>query len=65
MKPITQHALVLSPGTAEQSLSARYGYILSPLLRLVPAAGIFSLPSCDWCPLRVYSLSPSATGARY
>eukprot|EP00959_Pyramimonas_sp_CCMP1952_P320829 6713905-Pyramimonas_sp.AAC.1 len=21
-------------------------------------AGIFSLPFCDWCPLRVYSFSP-------
>eukprot|EP00959_Pyramimonas_sp_CCMP1952_P342411 7173879-Pyramimonas_sp.AAC.2 len=26
--------------------------------------GIFSLPCCDWCPLRVYSLSPVAIGAR-
>eukprot|EP00976_Prorocentrum_cordatum_P107922 1194731-Prorocentrum_minimum.AAC.2 len=25
-------------------------HILSPLLRLVPAAGIFFLPFCDWCP---------------
>eukprot|EP00959_Pyramimonas_sp_CCMP1952_P130837 2735812-Pyramimonas_sp.AAC.1 len=43
--------------------AACYGYILSPLPRLVPAAGIFSLPFCDWCPLRVFSLSPSAIGA--
>eukprot|EP00976_Prorocentrum_cordatum_P101374 1192603-Prorocentrum_minimum.AAC.1 len=27
-------------------IGARYGYILSPLLRLVPATGIFSLPFC-------------------
>eukprot|EP00976_Prorocentrum_cordatum_P112496 1195540-Prorocentrum_minimum.AAC.3 len=27
--------------------------------------GIFSLPFCDWCPLWVYSLSPSAIGAHY
>eukprot|EP00976_Prorocentrum_cordatum_P086036 1186347-Prorocentrum_minimum.AAC.5 len=46
-------------------MGARYGYILSPLLRWVPATGIFSLPFCDGCPLRVYSLSPSAIGARY
>eukprot|EP00976_Prorocentrum_cordatum_P073431 1181094-Prorocentrum_minimum.AAC.3 len=25
------------------------GLIFSPLLRLVPATGIFSLPFCDWC----------------
>eukprot|EP00959_Pyramimonas_sp_CCMP1952_P092634 1938515-Pyramimonas_sp.AAC.1 len=27
--------------------------------------GIFSLPFCDWCSLRVYSLFPSVIGARY
>eukprot|EP00976_Prorocentrum_cordatum_P050737 1024065-Prorocentrum_minimum.AAC.1 len=27
--------------------------------------GIFSLPFCGWCPPWVYSLSPSAIGARY
>eukprot|EP00976_Prorocentrum_cordatum_P077885 1182866-Prorocentrum_minimum.AAC.2 len=32
---------------------------------LVPAVGLFSLPFCDWCPLWVHSLSPSAVGARY
>eukprot|EP00959_Pyramimonas_sp_CCMP1952_P366779 7681849-Pyramimonas_sp.AAC.1 len=47
------------------AIGARYGYILSPLLQLVPATGIFSLPYCNWCPLRVYSLSPSAIGARH
>eukprot|EP00959_Pyramimonas_sp_CCMP1952_P172472 3603490-Pyramimonas_sp.AAC.1 len=60
------------------AIGARYGYILSLLLRLVPATGIFSLllrlvpatgiftlSCCDWCPLRVYSLSPAAIGARY
>eukprot|EP00976_Prorocentrum_cordatum_P073151 1180980-Prorocentrum_minimum.AAC.2 len=26
---------------------------------------VFPLPFCDWCPLRVCSLSPSAIGARY
>eukprot|EP00976_Prorocentrum_cordatum_P104416 1193882-Prorocentrum_minimum.AAC.1 len=39
--------------------------ILSPLLRLAPATGMFSLPFRDWFPLRVRSLSPSAIGARY
>ena len=29
------------------------------------ASHIFSLPFRDWCPLRVYSLSPSAIGACY
>eukprot|EP00976_Prorocentrum_cordatum_P028390 575732-Prorocentrum_minimum.AAC.1 len=33
-------------------IGARYGYILYPLLRRVPTMGIFSLPCCDWCPLR-------------
>eukprot|EP00959_Pyramimonas_sp_CCMP1952_P267949 5602163-Pyramimonas_sp.AAC.1 len=33
--------------------------------RTKAASGIFSLPSCNWCPLQVYSLSPSAIGARY
>eukprot|EP00976_Prorocentrum_cordatum_P115024 1195940-Prorocentrum_minimum.AAC.3 len=32
---------------------------------LPPRTGIFSLPFRDWCPLRAYSLSPSAIGARY
>eukprot|EP00976_Prorocentrum_cordatum_P090559 1188175-Prorocentrum_minimum.AAC.1 len=31
-----------------------YGYILSPLQRLVPATGIFSLPFRDWCPTEPY-----------
>eukprot|EP00959_Pyramimonas_sp_CCMP1952_P327712 6860956-Pyramimonas_sp.AAC.1 len=39
-----------------------YEYILSPLLRLVPVTSIFTLPFRDWCPLRVYSLSPSSIG---
>eukprot|EP00959_Pyramimonas_sp_CCMP1952_P366624 7678366-Pyramimonas_sp.AAC.1 len=29
------------------------------------ATAAFSFPFRDWCPLRVYSLSPSAIGARY
>eukprot|EP00976_Prorocentrum_cordatum_P066533 1178351-Prorocentrum_minimum.AAC.1 len=33
------------------AIGACYGYIPSPLLRLVPATGIFPLPLCDWCPL--------------
>eukprot|EP00976_Prorocentrum_cordatum_P093105 1189234-Prorocentrum_minimum.AAC.2 len=37
----------------------------SPLVQLVPATGIFSLPLRDWCPLRVDSLSPCAIGACY
>eukprot|EP00976_Prorocentrum_cordatum_P051314 1036368-Prorocentrum_minimum.AAC.1 len=32
------------------------GYMLSPLVRLVPPAGTCSLPSSDWSPLRVYAL---------
>eukprot|EP00959_Pyramimonas_sp_CCMP1952_P234483 4899288-Pyramimonas_sp.AAC.2 len=40
-------------------------HILSPLPRLVPATGIFSLPFRDQCPRRVYSLSHSVIGARY
>eukprot|EP00959_Pyramimonas_sp_CCMP1952_P070536 1473143-Pyramimonas_sp.AAC.1 len=31
-------------------------YILSPLVRLVPVAGIFSLPLCDW--IAVAGISP-------
>ena len=27
-----------------------------------PHTQVFSLPLCDWCPLRVYSLSPHVTG---
>eukprot|EP00959_Pyramimonas_sp_CCMP1952_P327048 6846067-Pyramimonas_sp.AAC.1 len=46
-------------------MGARYGYILSPLPRWVPAKGMFSLPFRDGCPLRVCSLPPSAMGARY
>eukprot|EP00959_Pyramimonas_sp_CCMP1952_P085430 1786868-Pyramimonas_sp.AAC.1 len=41
------------------AIGARYEYIPSPLLRLVPAMSTFLLPFCDWCPLRAYSLSPS------
>eukprot|EP00976_Prorocentrum_cordatum_P040866 830148-Prorocentrum_minimum.AAC.1 len=39
---------VLSPS----AIGSGCGYILSPLPRLVPAAGTFSLPFCDWCRLR-------------
>eukprot|EP00976_Prorocentrum_cordatum_P083105 1185102-Prorocentrum_minimum.AAC.2 len=39
--------------------------VASPLLPLVSAMGIFSLPFCHWCPLWVYSLSPYAIGARF
>eukprot|EP00976_Prorocentrum_cordatum_P116936 1196232-Prorocentrum_minimum.AAC.4 len=38
-----------SSATSASSTTARR-YILSPLLRLVPAMGIFSLPFCDWYP---------------
>eukprot|EP00976_Prorocentrum_cordatum_P043021 872107-Prorocentrum_minimum.AAC.1 len=34
------------------AIGARRGYMLSPLARFVPAAGTFSLPFRDWCPLR-------------
>eukprot|EP00959_Pyramimonas_sp_CCMP1952_P079112 1653742-Pyramimonas_sp.AAC.1 len=47
------------------AIGARYGYVLSPLVRLAPTTGIFSLPLCDWRPLWVYSLSSCAIGARY
>eukprot|EP00959_Pyramimonas_sp_CCMP1952_P186000 3889093-Pyramimonas_sp.AAC.2 len=30
-----------------------------------PQRTLFSLPFCDWCLLRVYSLFPSAIGACY
>eukprot|EP00959_Pyramimonas_sp_CCMP1952_P372046 7790785-Pyramimonas_sp.AAC.1 len=39
------------------AIGACYGHILSPLLRLAPATGIFSLPFCDWRLLRAYSLA--------
>eukprot|EP00959_Pyramimonas_sp_CCMP1952_P469062 9494305-Pyramimonas_sp.AAC.2 len=39
--------------------------IFSPSPRFIPAMGIFSLPFCDWCPLWVYSRSPSMIGAHY
>eukprot|EP00959_Pyramimonas_sp_CCMP1952_P088114 1843367-Pyramimonas_sp.AAC.1 len=39
----------LSPSAS----GARYGSVLSPLTRLGPATGIFSLPFRDWCLLRV------------
>eukprot|EP00976_Prorocentrum_cordatum_P000675 13259-Prorocentrum_minimum.AAC.1 len=45
--------------------SHRIAYVLSPLRRLVPATGRFYIPFCDWCPLRVDSISPSVIGARY
>eukprot|EP00976_Prorocentrum_cordatum_P065348 1177869-Prorocentrum_minimum.AAC.3 len=51
-------AYSLSPSAS----GARYGYILSPLPRVVPVTGLFSLPFREWCPLRAYSLSPSAIG---
>eukprot|EP00959_Pyramimonas_sp_CCMP1952_P328753 6882976-Pyramimonas_sp.AAC.1 len=54
---------VISP--TPSVIGARYGYFSSPLLRVVPATGIFSLPFCDRCPIRVYSLSPSAIDAHY
>eukprot|EP00959_Pyramimonas_sp_CCMP1952_P298319 6240014-Pyramimonas_sp.AAC.1 len=48
--PASRQLYSLSPC----AIGARYyGYILSPLLRSVPATtGIFSLPFCDRCPLR-------------
>eukprot|EP00976_Prorocentrum_cordatum_P017617 354619-Prorocentrum_minimum.AAC.1 len=55
-------------GTPTAPMSERRGprkrrrpppYILSPLPRLVPVKGIFSLPFCEWCPIREYLLSPS------
>eukprot|EP00976_Prorocentrum_cordatum_P068222 1179048-Prorocentrum_minimum.AAC.2 len=36
---------------------------VSPITLFVPRR--FSLPLRDWCPLRVYSFSPSVIGARY
>eukprot|EP00959_Pyramimonas_sp_CCMP1952_P379208 7943428-Pyramimonas_sp.AAC.1 len=43
------HALRPHPNLVS---TLRCGYMLSPLPRLVPAAGIFSLPLRDWFPLR-------------
>eukprot|EP00976_Prorocentrum_cordatum_P075742 1182020-Prorocentrum_minimum.AAC.2 len=37
--------------------------MLSSLVRLVPAPGIRSLPSCDWFWRRVYALFPRAIGS--
>eukprot|EP00976_Prorocentrum_cordatum_P096955 1190793-Prorocentrum_minimum.AAC.1 len=45
------------------AIGARYGYILSPLPRLVPATGIFSLPFRDGCPLRMLLVASSTPGA--
>eukprot|EP00976_Prorocentrum_cordatum_P090371 1188093-Prorocentrum_minimum.AAC.1 len=56
-----EQTYILSPFT----IGARNGYIISPLSRLVPATGIFSLPFRDWCPLWVYFLPPFAIGACY
>eukprot|EP00959_Pyramimonas_sp_CCMP1952_P096181 2010626-Pyramimonas_sp.AAC.1 len=43
----------------------RLGYILPPLLRLVPAPGISSRPSSDWFPPQVYPpVPPPAIGSR-
>eukprot|EP00976_Prorocentrum_cordatum_P054366 1096896-Prorocentrum_minimum.AAC.3 len=53
-----------SPTNQAAASSMKRANILSPLPRLVPAKGMFSLPFHDWCPLRVCSLSPSAIGAR-
>eukprot|EP00959_Pyramimonas_sp_CCMP1952_P201678 4217537-Pyramimonas_sp.AAC.2 len=40
--------------------------VSSPSAEAEPlCVSIFSLPFCDWCPLRVYALSPSVIGARY
>eukprot|EP00976_Prorocentrum_cordatum_P048590 980655-Prorocentrum_minimum.AAC.1 len=58
--------LLCAPHGRAASDGSCHGYILSPLLRLVPATsifslallrlvpavGIFSLAFCDWCPLR-------------
>eukprot|EP00976_Prorocentrum_cordatum_P083467 1185262-Prorocentrum_minimum.AAC.1 len=49
---------------AQRAISACYGYILSPLLRLVTATGIFSLPFCDWYPLRTAWGHPQTTTLR-
>eukprot|EP00976_Prorocentrum_cordatum_P070170 1179822-Prorocentrum_minimum.AAC.5 len=44
------------------AIGARYRYILSPLLRLVPATGVFSLPFCDWCPRRAFEFERFRSG---
>eukprot|EP00959_Pyramimonas_sp_CCMP1952_P459419 9478231-Pyramimonas_sp.AAC.1 len=50
-------AVVYGGGSkAEQAAALRGG---------ADVVGTFSLPFCDWCQLRVYSLSPSAMGANY
>eukprot|EP00959_Pyramimonas_sp_CCMP1952_P062835 1314001-Pyramimonas_sp.AAC.1 len=65
LEPKCESQPALSPIFSLPVIGVCYGYIHSPLLRLVSATGIFSLPFCDWCLLRVHSLSPSAIGARY
>ena len=36
---------------------------LSSLLQLAPTPGIYSLPSCNWLPLQIYTLFPPAIGS--
>eukprot|EP00976_Prorocentrum_cordatum_P028417 576406-Prorocentrum_minimum.AAC.1 len=48
-----------------EARDAPWPLLLSGVWGSVPATGIFSLPFHDWCPIRVYSPSPSAIGARY
>eukprot|EP00976_Prorocentrum_cordatum_P075743 1182020-Prorocentrum_minimum.AAC.3 len=48
---------------ASRTIVSSDGYMLSSLVRLVPAPGTWSLPSCDWFGRRVYALFPSAIGS--
>eukprot|EP00959_Pyramimonas_sp_CCMP1952_P112345 2349049-Pyramimonas_sp.AAC.1 len=54
----------LSMAQSKTADAKGYGYILSPLLRLVPISGISSCPSSDWSPSRVYPLVPPPIGPR-
>eukprot|EP00959_Pyramimonas_sp_CCMP1952_P158021 3304141-Pyramimonas_sp.AAC.1 len=62
------HPLLPRPprtGTPQSTYSASDVRVVRRAVANLPATGIFSLPFCDGCPLRAYSLFPSAMGARY
>eukprot|EP00959_Pyramimonas_sp_CCMP1952_P261719 5472886-Pyramimonas_sp.AAC.1 len=52
--PLPPSSILQSAGSRSLARGGVCGTSHSSLLRLVPATGIFSLPFCDWCPLRIY-----------
>eukprot|EP00976_Prorocentrum_cordatum_P088557 1187360-Prorocentrum_minimum.AAC.2 len=58
LRPIGPHEGAVRARAFPSASTCRTGSLANPLF-------IFSLPFCDWCLLRVYSLSPSAIGACY